>query len=199
MGVSYINLCRHVTNADRIMHERADLEGFGGRNPLVRVREILVARDFLILPLPLLHQTLEFLIIVLRNSLRLHLDRKVPPIERLDAHLTSANPSPQSLQAGVLLQALRRHDVEGGRHKTNFDDRVIGAGLFRLRKRFDDAANAVVAETSDLNVCAHFGRLRSETFRDVGLEFELDCVGRKGGFGPDVGVSVRDNVSLRVR
>lgn len=80
-------------------------------NPLIALTNALIPTNLRILPLPLLHQSLQLRIIVLRNRLRRH-PHHTSTTSTLDALLNLLDRLLQRMYTYILLQTLTRQYVE---------------------------------------------------------------------------------------
>lgn len=110
-------------SAENAKSRRLDL-AWGG-DAFVGLAHALVAADFSILPLALLHEGLELGVVALRDRLGLHLDGELTT-GALDARADVDDGLLKPRDAHCLFQALAGEDVQGRRHQPDLDLVLFG-------------------------------------------------------------------------
>lgn len=127
---------------------------------------VLVAADFLVLALALVHESLELGIVVLGDSLGGHLD---------GAGTASCGDGLGNLLDGFfedsdtdgLVEGLRGEDVERGRDELDLDLGVFGVAGLGLAQGRLDSVDALVAEAGDFDIGTDLCGLGCQTLANV--------------------------------
>ena len=167
-------------------HKFRRLDGVG--DVLVAVAHTLIAADFGVLALALLHQGLELGVIALGDSLGLHLDCQVAAC-RFNAVADLDNGILQAGNTDSLIQACAGENVERRRHKLDLDLGFLSVLGLSCAKSGLDSIDSLVTEAGDLDIGSDLGGLGCESLADVGLELlGSDLVG-EGDVVPNLGVA----------
>ena len=166
------------------------------RDTLVALGHALIAADFHVFTLPLVHELLESSVVVLGDSLGCHLDDTATP-GFLDLAIDSLDGLLEQLDTQVLIQALAGQDVQGRSDQLDLD--LVLGGIVRLggAKSGLDGVDSVVAEAGDFDISTNFGRGGSQLLADVLCQLLLDGFAGKFHILPHVGVPI-DKMSHKV-
>lgn len=170
----------------RVSSSHRFLDGLG--DVLVAVTHALIAADFGVLALTLLHERLELGIVALGDGLGLHLNDQAAA-GTLDALLNLDDGFFQAADTQVFVQARVGEDVERGRNQLDLDLRVVGVlGLGSAQSGLD-SVDTLVSKAGDFNVGADLGWLRGESLADVELDLICDGLAGESGVVPNLGVA----------
>lgn len=149
---------------------------------------VLVAADFLVLPLALLHKFRENSIVVLSDSLRGHLHGAVTA-GGLDVRGDLLDRCLQRLDTQGLVKTLAGQDVEGGSHELDLDLVLLGVVGLGSTQGSLNGVDSIVAEAGDLDIGTDLGGVGGQLLTDVQLKLLLDGLAVELGVIPDIGVA----------
>lgn len=161
---------------------------------VVALAQAFVTANFGVLTLSLLHQSLQFGVIALRDGLGLHLDRQIAA-SALDAFSDALDGFVQECDALVFVERGAGKHIQWRRDKLNLDLGIsVGAlssvaSLCSSQGRLD-GINALVAEASHFHIGSDLGSLRGKSLADVQLQLVLNRLAGKRDVIPDLRVTI---------
>lgn len=159
------------------------------RDVVVTVADTLVAANFSVLALSLLHQCLQLGVVALRDGLGLHLDGEVAT-GSFNGGPDVDNGLLQTSDALRLVSACAGKHIQRWRNKSDLDLHVLCVLGLGGPQRSLDSIDTLIAEASHFDVGADLGGLRCESLADVQLQLVVDDLVRECNLLPHLRVAM---------
>lgn len=159
------------------------------RDVVVTVADTLVAANFSVLTLSLLHQSLQLSVIALGDGLGLHLDGEVTT-GSLNGGTDVDNGLLQASDALRLVSARAGKHIQRRRNKSDLDLHALCVLGLGGSQRSLDSIDTLIAEAGNFDVGTDLGRLRGESLADVQLQLVVDDLVRECDLLPHLRVAM---------